>query len=48
MSDKDEAVFMHAVEKYGTLRDKEIIPFVFNRGLHSMEVYVVIFQQKIL
>lgn len=38
MSDKEEATLIHAVEKYGTLRDKTMIIFMLHTGLRSMEV----------
>ncbi|HDR6244823.1 TPA: tyrosine-type recombinase/integrase [Bacillus cereus] len=38
MSDKEEAALMHAVEKYGTLRDRAMIIFMLHTGLRSMEV----------
>jgi integrase/recombinase XerD len=38
MTDKEEAALMHAVEKYGNLRDKTLIIFMLHTGLRTMEV----------
>ncbi|MFZ7936417.1 tyrosine-type recombinase/integrase [Bacillus thuringiensis] len=38
MPDKEEVTLMHAVEKYGTLREKAMIIFMLHTGLRSMEV----------